>query len=111
MRSVKVYTVDYRPTEDGDRDIVRERTPDISFYTRDDDEYLTPVMWAAGVIRNAYADVHPSSMPYGGPSTWYAAETYHHPYSAVQTEVTAHLDGFTDDECREVYAELFPKYV
>lgn len=113
MGIVTVYDTWYGPVVDGDAETLSVHTTE---YDCVPDEYdkedcrETPVEMAVWIIR----DKHYMSGPYcasglsgdgswPGPGTWFAAEPYGHPYEDKRQEVTAHLEGWTDAEAREIW--------
>lgn len=115
--TVTTHTTDYRWDDDeyGDPyDSPTELGTDTDEYdvSRDewDDQGETPVTKAIELIKRNLGPVEPSSWPGFRTEVWYSAiDSYEHPYTGVIEEVTAHLDGFSPSEQREVFDALVRK--
>lgn len=60
----------------------------------------------AALIRDHYGATEPSSVPYS-PGTWYTTPDGSTDYRTGEvTRVSVHLDGWTDDEQRAIYAAV-----
>jgi hypothetical protein len=72
---------------------------------------LTAVDVAVRTLRDQLFCTSPSTWPHCTPgATWYAEpDPYEHPHTGELTEVTAHLDGFTVQEERDIYTRVTAK--
>lgn len=112
MHKIVSYTSTYAPWEDGQDEPTKigedtgETVCEPDEWERED--YPTAVEYAAHLLTDRYyvmrgsADNYSSSDWYA--HGWYAPEPYENPYTGECTETTLHLDGFTDEEARAVYA-------
>lgn len=101
-------------TDDSDVFVVEDFQNDNGAWNHDDTEW-TPASLAdtaVAMLRGAHTRFHVAEASQAGPhvdgshNPWYIAEPYVDPYSGEREESTAHLDGFTPDELRTIYAHV-----
>lgn len=106
-RTITAHTVTYAPWEEGQDEPTKLGTFTSVLPVALDpwDEDLTIVDKAVDILRREVYATEPSCSKWA-PHVWYSAEPYEHPYTGIREEVTAHLNGFTADESRAIYASL-----
>lgn len=94
---ITIYRTEYVPTEDGDRDILRE--------DQDTHEFDDPREAAEYLVKQGIDE--PSSSPDYHHTVWWSDDPYHHPEGYV-VEQTAHRDEptTTDDQWYGVWVRL-----
>jgi hypothetical protein len=70
----------------------------------------TVVLLLTGYAHQFYA-AETSDSPTDGVGVYYLDHPHTHPYTGVRTERSAHLEGFTAEQQREIYAGVFPQKV
>lgn len=89
MIKITTWQVRYVPTEDGDRDVISERSSVTECETVED---------AARYLRDAGCTEPSSSPGWGGPRTWYCdPDGYGSPYEAWREDISAHPEPSTPE--------------
>lgn len=106
-RTITTYTVTYAPWEEGQDEPTKldTFTDVLPVEINPWDEDSTIVGEAVDILRTKVYATEPSCSQWAS-NVWYSAEPYQHPYSGNREEVTAHLNGFTDEESRAIYAAI-----
>lgn len=122
-RTITVYVSQYAPMEEGDDEPTKVFEDSEEFLISDyaDDmgdwadractqwvvaDAVTVAVRLLDGYRNRFYASEASASPTDGVDAWYSDAGYDHPYTGVQSEQTAHLAGFTEDEQRAIYAAL-----
>ncbi|WP_256790362.1 MULTISPECIES: hypothetical protein [Frankia] len=108
-RHLRVHHRDYYDHEvhDGDIHAHGERSEDLDCepdeYDREDG--LSAVDLAVARLEDL-AVTEPSGWPFPGPHCWWSGTVTLDYYTGEMRETSAHPCGFSDDECRDIWARL-----
>ena len=107
--NLRIHTVRYLPTEDGDRKVIGEETESVACLPNTDHAELgitNSVAYAAHYLRDHLyisgpyaASSYPAQWHAG---TWFSTEVYEDPYGRYYEETTVHPAGFTPEQGAEL---------